>query len=447
MNPYLGKKIFVQIAAYRDPELNSTLRDMFDKADEPDNLHVCVAWQHSIKDTWDNVDEFNGNDQIHFIDIDYKQAKGVCWARNLIQQNYNGEDFTLHLDSHHRFTEGWDTTLKNMICMLQLQGYKKPLLTGYVPSYDPETGQTEKDPWRLVFDRFAPEGPLHTKPETIPDWKNYNAPVAARFFSAHFCFTLGEFARDVQHDPKLYFHGEEISLAVRAYTHGYDLFHPHRVVIWHYYTRSDQPRHWTDSENWLELDSASHTKVRKLLGVDGEKLTKKGKNKYGLGTERSLDEYERYAGVLFKKRQVQQYTLDCSYPPNPEYVNDSDYSKSFLGYFKHCIDIGFDIVPLDDYTCWAVAFEDVDGNEIFRQDAQPDEIKKMKADADGYCKLWRQFNTDVTPYKWIVWPCSESQGWQDRLEGVLNHRLLEKKEQADKAALTKNNVIEFTRYN
>jgi hypothetical protein len=51
------------------------------------------------------------------------------------------------------------------------------------------------------------------------------------------------------------------------------------------------------------------------------------------------------------------------------------------------------------------------------------------------------------PYKWIVWPCSESQGWQDRLEGVLNPRLLEKKEQADKAALTKNNVIEFTRYN
>ena len=447
MNPYTGKLIFVQIASYRDPELKKTLTDMLEKADEPDNLRVCVAWQHAKEDKWDKLTSFKNHKNINIIDINYKEAKGVCWARNLIQQHYNDEDFTLQLDSHHRFTEGWDTTLKNMIYMLQLQGHKKPILTGYVPSYDPLTDETENDPWQLVFDRFAPEGPLHTKPETIPNWVDYNAPIAARFFSAHFCFTLGIFSKEVQHDPEIYFHGEEISLAVRAYTHGYDFFHPHRVVIWHYYTRSDQPRHWSDNDGWVELDTQSHTKVRKLLGIDGEFIAEGDKCEYGLGNERTLEDYEKYAGVLFEKRQLQQYTLDNKYPPNPTYTTEQEYNSSFLNFFKHCIDIGYDLVPLDDYTCWAVAFEDVDGNEIYREDALPDEINRMKNDTDNYCKLWRQFNTDVPPYKWIVWPHSKSQGWMDRLEGIINPRLLEKVKMDNKVKLAENNIIEFTRCN
>ena len=45
--------IFIQIAAYRDPELVPTLNSLFDNAEFPDNLTVCVAWQHSIEDEWD----------------------------------------------------------------------------------------------------------------------------------------------------------------------------------------------------------------------------------------------------------------------------------------------------------------------------------------------------------------------------------------------------------
>ena len=222
-----------------------------------------------------------------------------------------------------------------MLKGLQKKGHKKPLLTSYISSYNPENDPEGrvKVPWLMNFDRFIPEGAVFFLPATIPGWEEMTEPIPGRFYSAHFAFSLGSFVKEVPHDPEYYFHGEEISIAVRAFTHGYDLFHPHQVVIWHYYTRSNQPRHWTDSKDWVKLDSASHTKVRKLLGIDGEKLTKRGKNKYGLGTERSLKEYEKYAGVLFKKRQVQQYTLDCNYPPNPSYSNDSDYTKSFLSYF------------------------------------------------------------------------------------------------------------------
>ena len=96
-----------------------------------------------------------------------------------------------------------------------------------------------------------------------------------------------------------------------------------------------------------------------------------------------------------------------------------EYENSFSTIFKHCIDIGFNQVPYDDYTFWAVAFEDEDGNEIYRQDASKDEIVNMKNDVDGYCKVWRTFDTVIKPNKWIVWPHSEEHGWQERIEGYL----------------------------
>jgi len=70
----------------------------------------------------------------------------------------------------------------------------------------------------------------------------------------------------------------------------------------------------------------------------------------------------------------------------------------------------------------------------------------MKNDVDNYCKLWREFNTDVMPYKWIVWPNSASQGWVDRMEGIINPRLLEEKNQKDKQkkdARVADNILEF----
>jgi len=100
--------IFVQIASYRDPELINTLDDILDKAMNPDRLKICVAWQHSEEDEWDNIDKYKDDSRFIFLDIPYKESEGACWARNKIQQNYNGEDYTLQLDSHHRFVQGWD---------------------------------------------------------------------------------------------------------------------------------------------------------------------------------------------------------------------------------------------------------------------------------------------------------------------------------------------------
>ena len=105
--------------------------------------------------------------------------------------------------------------------------------------------------------------------------------------------------------------------------------------------------------------------------------------------------------------------------PNPIIEDKKDYKNSFQGFFKYCIDLGFDQVSSDDYEFWAVAFFNDKGKEIHRQDADKEEIKRLKSDKDGYIKLWRSFATSEHVTKWRVWPCSKSNGFEDAIEGYL----------------------------
>ena len=413
-------KIFIQIASYRDPQLLPTIKDCIEKAKNPKKLVFSIAWQHSPEDEWDNLDEFKKDKRFKIIDIDYKDSQGACWARNQLQQQYDGEEYTLQLDSHHRFIQDWDVEAIGMIKQLQKKGHEKPLLTGYVSSFDPDNDPSGRvlQPWKMNFDRFIPEGAVFFIPATIDDYQERTEPVPARFYSAHFCFTLGQFTVEVPHDPEYYFHGEEISIAVRAFTNGYDLFHPHKVLVWHEYTRKGRKKQWDDDPVWVTRNNNCHKRNRKLFEMDGE-VKDVDFGVYDFGTKRTLAEYEAYSGLSFKKRGVQQYTLENNLAPNPVIEDFDEYQKSFSQIFKHCIDINYSQVPHDDYTFWAVAFEDEDGVEIYRKDADVNEIRMMKNDPDGYCKVWRSFDTVKKPHKWVVWAHSEKHGWGERLTGVL----------------------------
>jgi len=260
-------KIFVSIASYRDPELLPTLRDLINNCQEPENLHICVGWQHSEEDTWDNLTEFIKDSRFTILDIDHKDSKGVCWVRNKIQDYYNGEDYYFQLDSHHRFTKNWDRTLKDYISYLQVKGHEKPIISAYIPGYFPENDPAGRvqEVWGLNIMRFLPEGAVFLQPFHVPNWQNMKEPFKTRFLSGHFIFAIGKFAKEVPYDPKFYFHGEETSISARAYTHGYDLFSPHKPIVWHEYTRQGKQRHWDDHKTFNDLDRASYARFRTLF--------------------------------------------------------------------------------------------------------------------------------------------------------------------------------------
>ena len=279
-------------------------------------MSFVLAFVGSVM-TAKSLGEFAADRRFRVITVDYRESQGACWARHSLQAFYGGETYTLQLDSHHRFAPGWDNALIDLFRGIESE---KPLLTTYLPSYEPTSARREAAAWIIGFDRFSREGILLTRPNHLPG--PADQPVPARFYSAHFAFTFGKFCEEVRHDPNLYFHGEEITLAVRAFTHGYDLFHPHRVLAWHEYTRGYRRRHWDDhvagngvAKAWHLRDLESQRRCRVLLGMEPGQMDF---GQYGLGNKRTLEDYQRYSGIHFALRLAQSYTLEGRFPPNPE---------------------------------------------------------------------------------------------------------------------------------
>jgi hypothetical protein len=416
-------KIFVSIASYRDPELLPTLESLLSNATNPDDLTVCIAWQHSLEDGWDRLDQYLNDLRFRIIDIPYQEAKGVCHARSLIQQFYTNEDFYLQLDSHHRFSKNWDVVLQDYINYLRVKGHKKPILSAYLPGYFPKNDPDGRniEVWGLNIDRFMPAGVPFLRPYHVEKWETMKEPFPTRFLSGHFIFTVGQFVKEVPYDPHLYFHGEESSLAGRAYTNGYDLFAPHKPIIWHEYTREGKTKHWDDSQDWADRDKASYTRFRKIFDMDEGSCTpcqRKALGLFGLGYERTLEEYERYAGLKFKTRQIHQETINYVLPPVK-----GDYESGLATKHKVCIDVYKGALLETDYDSFVIALLDKNDNDVFRLDADELEIKSFfELDQnDKFIHIWREFESSERPHSWRVWPHSKSKGWCERIQNPIGY--------------------------
>lgn len=301
--------IYVMIAAYQDEEIIPTLVDLFSKAVMPDEIRVCVCWQGD--DMFVPVIKSVRSAQIDVLSVPPGDSLGLGWARNLSQSRYNGEEFCMQLDAHHRFKPGWDTWHIDQIRRLQTKGYFKPVLTAYAGNYDFVNGiELCERPSYLTsaLNGFSDQGrpTIPFQPHYIP--QHVSQPVPARFASGHYLFTVGEYAREYIHDPYTTFWGEELAMSVRLYTMGYDLFHPHQLQVFHRYVRYAQPEaHYVDHHNALQplLDDRQtewFKRLRFLTGQPGEK-TDPG-TVFGLGKVRSLIDYELFSEIRFSTQTV-----------------------------------------------------------------------------------------------------------------------------------------------
>lgn len=407
-------EIFVQVASYRDPQLVPTLEDCIAKAARPERLTFGICWQH---DEQESIAPILEDDRMRVIAVEQSRARGPCWARNQLQQLYDGEEYTLQVDSHTRFTPGWDKSLIDMVEGLRTEGHEKPLLTSYAPHFDPAD---PPDRWHdqallLVFHRYLPEGTIIIRPEGIPHAESLDKPIPARFYSAHFAFSLGRFAFEVMHDPDLYFIGEEPTISIRAFTHGYDLFHPHKVVLWHQYTRAGAAKHWEDDPKWLALNTMSLGRQRRLLHLEPGGLNGDA-SLYGLGTQRSLAEWEVYAGFDLWNQRVQQHTLAHHLPPNPPSSADNPWVSAIHSVQRFTVEVDRDELAVDDdvdeYYVGALGDDNV---ELFRSMIPADEAERLWSE-DIRARTF-EFVGQIEPVSWAVWPHSTRDGWMDKITG------------------------------
>lgn len=396
-----NNKIFVQIASYRDPELLPTIRDCISKAKNPENLTFGICWQ---RDETETMEEFLFDSRFRILEYPWNLSSGLCWARSEIQKLWKDEEYTIQLDSHHRFLQNWD---EELIEMMKLTGSEKPIITTYAGMYQPKDNKLlNVEPYKMVASNFTPSGTILFRPHTIPDWEKLNKPIPARFISGHYFFTLGIHCKEYKYDPNIYFAGDEISLSIRSYTLGYDLFHPHKTCVWHEYTREGRTKHWTDFslENkergvvdklWWDMDNESKRRLRHMLQEENNDIDL---GEYGLGNERTHHDYERYAGISFKNRVLHPDTLRGK---NPPINDDSDWYTLIENEYTYELNIPF----IDDFNFIYIGIEDKEGNVIYRQDLI-EYVSSLKV----------RFKSFSLPYKWVYWPVNKNGEWINRLD-------------------------------
>ncbi|KAL3902970.1 MAG: hypothetical protein SGARI_005588 [Bacillariaceae sp.] len=261
---------------------------------------------------------------------------GPCYARGLAQTLHRGEDYVLQIDSHMRFRRNWDEYLIQQCNSIKEQtSNKKVMLTTYPVGYTlpnnipkDETRGTYLVPWK-----FDDNGMLRQRGRLLKDKEDTggddhgNSTTAPVSLDKHYLFAGGfnfapaaQVLQDVPYDtmglPHLFF-GEELSMAVRLFTHGYDLYAPKETVAYHLWSRSHRPppspsqivassssggRDDGEAEQAktrrLKANNSRDKVVRQLLG-DASTIGAP----YGLGNERNAEDFASHLGVDFINRK------------------------------------------------------------------------------------------------------------------------------------------------
>ena len=319
--PYETKKdtIFVSIASYRDFECSKTVQSLFENANEPNNIFVGICSQNSSSPDEECLpDNFKYSNNIRIHKLKHTEALGPTYARYLCSHLWKGEEFYLQIDSHILFDKNWDKTILNMYKQLP---HKKCGFVGYPPNYGQNPAENPSYICSSHFEKINDqEGTFDIVSEariiSKPDRKG-NAFMTP-YFSAGFFFCNASFLYDVPYDPYLpyLFQGEEPLMAIRLYTSGWDMYNIPVPICTHNYadheTQNDQarkPKFWSDNShiNWQSIQNCSKKRYFKIIGqnVKCKPESLIHINYYGLGNQRTPQEYYDFAGINVKDKQIE----------------------------------------------------------------------------------------------------------------------------------------------
>ena len=306
--------IFVSIAAYQEPLLAQTIADACRKAERPRELVFGVVDQHPHSRRQE-LQALHPELQLRYVHLHPLDARGVCWARSICFSLYRGEDHLLQIDSHMIFEMSWDERLRLQLERLQALA-QKPVVTNYPWGFEMK-GRTP-----VVNPQRAHEATLYLKPHPdcvlspssatlrfVTDQLITDEPVKSCHIAAGFFFTSGRFVEEVPYDPQLYFHGEEQSLALRAYTKGWDIFHLREIPLYHQYKTAGEENeslHWHN--RWNALRDIDHTQATRHADERLMDLVYRRRDLgvYGLGSVRILEDYAEEFGIDYPARSIRQ---------------------------------------------------------------------------------------------------------------------------------------------
>jgi hypothetical protein len=308
------KTIFVSIASYRDTYCSRTLESLYENAKHPANIYVgiCVQNKESEEEcvlTNPKLQKYNNN--IQTIRLKHFEAKGPTHARYLCATLFDDQDYFFQIDSHTLFEKNWDEIIIKMVDEIKKNTDSKDVvISHYPPNYeDIDNADRNVHDVAVICETFFSEDEkmISFMGAGTVNMKTHDGYIKSPHIAAGMFFCEGKCIKDVPFDPNLpnLFIGEEILHSARVWTAGYDIYSPTQNIVYHLYTREDQPKVW---ENKTFNSTNAQNRVRKIMGFDGAtdypEYLNDNSDKYGFGSKRTLEEFYEYAGIDIKNKKV-----------------------------------------------------------------------------------------------------------------------------------------------
>ena len=335
--------IFVQIASYRDPELQWTLKDLFEKAKRPENIFVGICHQYDMKGDEDKhlfEIPFSHPEQLRIDEVDYRDAKGLFFARSRTQKLWRGEKYTAQFDSHMRFYQDWDEIAVKQLKNIE-QKYKNPIITAYPPGYNPETNIIEHNNKSLMcIKSFENNGVIRVTCTNYRSKCKKNA--ISTFISGNLFFTTSEQILKVPYDKYMYF-TDEANISLRSWTNGFNIFNLIDNFAAHLWntdklktTKANRRVISDDNNIGYHSNNYSNTRERYLFNMQKSKDPEvlKDIDKYGLGKERTLRDYERFSGIDFGKKTTRQHSTEGYFEDWQEVAKTEEIKNIFFNKYN-----------------------------------------------------------------------------------------------------------------
>merc|ERR1712129_390533 len=221
------------------------------------------------------------------------------------------------MDSHTAFVADWDVILIGMHKQLNndyavLSTYPKPLKHTTVWHYEVPPINAKSPMYvicstDMLTDKVTKSFKL--KPARVID--NQGKPILSAYFAAGYSFQRGHRLMNVPYDPysAYLFDGEEVSMAIRMWTHGYDFYTPNVDVAYHLYSPNNakiRPVFWSFEWNVKsKIARESEYRVNFILGLHEKFHPDRRKelydlremDKYGLGDKRDVWQFYNFTRI------------------------------------------------------------------------------------------------------------------------------------------------------
>ena len=299
-------KILILIASYCDDELLNTVHSALIQADNPSRIHFSICYQS------DNLKDYEELKKINNCKIKYmkaSEARGTCYARNICKQMIEDEKFVFQIDSHMRFVKHYDSKLIEQFTSLN---DSKASISFYPPSCTEEMMKLPLDD--KIFDNPGPGCIMHVKnfrKDLFPFLEfgamqidNNDTPFRKNpFISAANYFALADIYKTILEDPKMFFYGDELPMAIRYYTNGMNNYTASKCYIYHKYV--SKLRKMPEITNSYVNEQYRFLKLLKLGEYEYDYDNEfDGIEQFGLGKVRSLKDFENFSGVDFKNKKI-----------------------------------------------------------------------------------------------------------------------------------------------